>query len=85
MNVFAVSCLASWYDDWSSEFLGVCMTLDKAREVYKTHLKDSTRKCISSGGIYTKEFRCNSEIYEVELDGKVINYHDYEILERSEV
>ena len=84
MNVFIVTCLASWYDDWSSKFIGVYTTLEKAKEVYKAHLEDNTRECTSTGSIYNKQFWCNPEILEVEIDGEIVNSHDYDVLQGVE-
>ena len=81
MNVFAVNCLASWYDDWTSVFIGVYTTLENAREAYKEHLVDNTRECEMT---YPRQYWCNPEITEVELDGKVIDVHDYWILKNQE-
>ena len=75
MNVFAVNCLASWYDDWTSVFIGVYTTLENAREAYKEHLVDNTRECLWKD-LDRKEFWCTPEITEVELDRPCSDYSD---------
>ena len=81
MNVFAVNCLASWYDDWTHRFIGVYTDLDKAKEAGKIHLTDDDRKCLWKD-LYSKEYWCKIDIIEVELDKPWNNYRDCWELER---
>ena len=52
--------------------------------MYKAHLEDNTRECTSTGSIYNKQFWCNPEILEVEVDGEIVNSHDYDVLQGVE-